>query len=145
MIFLEVPEVLEVQVVPSEEVRIAPEKPTATKVLLPSYATDLRLFDVPEVLEVQVVPSVEVSRFPEAPTAINNPLELELELEVVVEELSVLLLSSFLAQEITVRLKSDIRITCTIFSSRHPLVMKEEGLKSYFSKILQKYYRINPI
>ena len=111
MIFLEVPEVLEVQVVPSEEVRIVPEKPTATKVLLPSYATDLRLFDVPEVLEVQVVPSGEVRRVPEAPTAINNPLELE----VVEVELSGLLLSSSLAQEITVRLKSDIRITCTVF------------------------------
>ena len=30
-----VPEVLEVQVVPSEEVRIVPELPTATKVLFP--------------------------------------------------------------------------------------------------------------
>ena len=110
---MEVPEVLEVQVVPSEEVRIVPDQPTATNVLLPSYATALRAFVVPVVCAVQVVPSDEVSKVPEPPTAINNPLELEL--EVVEDELSVLLLSSFLAQEITVRLKSDIRITCTIF------------------------------
>jgi len=31
----DVPEVLEVHVVPSEEVRIVPEKPTDTKVLFP--------------------------------------------------------------------------------------------------------------
>ena len=101
-----VPEVLEVHVVPSEEVRIVPEKPTATNVLLPSYATDLRLFDVPEVCEVHVVPSDEVSNVPEAPTAINNP-----------EELSVLLLLllSSLEQEIKLMLKNDIRIKCKIF------------------------------
>ena len=68
-------------------------------------ANDLRLFDVPEVLEVQVIASGEVSRVPEAPTATNDTLELELE-----DELSLLLLSSSLAQEITVRLKIDIRI-----------------------------------
>ena len=33
--FSDVPEVLEVQVVPSEEVRIVPEFPTATKVPFP--------------------------------------------------------------------------------------------------------------
>ena len=72
-------------------------------------ANDLRLFDVPEVLEVQVIASGEVSRVPEAPTA-TNPLELEL--EVVEDELSELLLdeSLFFAQEKTVRLKSDIRM-----------------------------------
>ena len=73
-------------------------------------ANDLRLFDVPEVLEVQVIASGEVSRVPEAPTATNTPLELEL--EVVEDELSELLLyeSLFFAQEKTVRLKSDIRM-----------------------------------
>ena len=39
------------------EVRIVPEKPTATKVLIPSKAIDLRFLDVPEVLDVQVIPS----------------------------------------------------------------------------------------
>jgi len=63
------------------------------------------LFVVPEVLEVQVVPSDEVSKVPEAPTAINNPLDVVL----------LLLSSLFLAQEMTVRLKSNIRITCKIF------------------------------
>ena len=63
-----VPEVLEVQVVVSDEVSMVPEAPTATKVLFP-YVTPLSLFDVPEVLEVQVVASDEVSMVPEAPTA----------------------------------------------------------------------------
>ena len=57
MIFLVVPEVLDVQVVQSEDERIVPEKPTATKVLIPSKAIDLRFLDVPEVLDVQVIPS----------------------------------------------------------------------------------------
>ncbi len=67
----EVPEVLEVQVVPSDEVRIVPEKPTTTMVLFP-YATALRLFEVPEVCVVQVVPSDEVNKVPAAPTATNE-------------------------------------------------------------------------
>tara|TARA_X000001036_G_scaffold316280_1_gene294697 strand:- start:145 stop:411 length:267 start_codon:yes stop_codon:yes gene_type:complete len=74
-------------------------------------ANDLRLFDVPEVFEVQVIASDEVSRVPEAPTATNNPLELELE----EDELSDSFLSSSLAQEINVRLKSDIRMKYKIF------------------------------
>jgi hypothetical protein len=91
-------------------VRIVPEKPTTTPIVLGLTANDLRLFDVPEVLEVQVIASGEVSRVPEAPTATNTPLELEL--EVVEDELSELLLdeSLFFAQEKTVRLKSDIRM-----------------------------------
>ena len=96
----EVPEVLEVQVVPSDEVRIVPEKPTTTMVLFP-YATALRLFEVPEVCVVQVVPSDEVSKVPAAPTATNETLDVVLLL---------LLVSLFLAQEMTVRLKSEIRI-----------------------------------
>ena len=63
------------------------------------------MFDVPEVLEVQVIASGEVSRVPEAPTATNVPLELELD-----DELSLLLESSYLAQEIKVSLKIYIRM-----------------------------------
>ena len=92
--------------------RIVPEEPTTTKVLFP-YATALRLFEVPEVCAVQFAPSDEVSKVPSAPTAINNPLDVVVVLSVVV--LLVLLVSLFLAQEMTVRLKSDIRITCKIF------------------------------
>ena len=93
-----VPEVLEVQVVPSDEVRIVPEKPTTTKVLFP-YATALRLFEVPEVCAVQFAPSDEVSKVPSAPTATNNPLDVVVVLSVVVL-LVLLLVSLFLAQEI---------------------------------------------
>jgi hypothetical protein len=96
----EVPEVCAVQVVPSVEVSTVPEKPTTTKVLLP-YATALRLFEVPEVCVVHVVPSDEVSKVPEAPTAINSGLDVVVAL---------LLLSLFLAQEMMVRLKRDMRI-----------------------------------
>ena len=60
----------------------------------------MRLSEVPEVCAVQVVPSDEVSKVPEAPTAINNPLDVVL----------LLLVSLFLAQEMTVRLKTDMRI-----------------------------------
>ena len=65
------------------------------------------LFDVPEVCAVQVVPSGEVRIVPELPTATNETLEV------------VSLESLFLAQEIIVRLKRDIRImfkTLFIFS-----------------------------
>ena len=95
----EVPEVLEVQVVPSDEVRIVPEKPTTTKVLFP-YATALRLFEVPEVCVVQVVPSEEVRMVPDQPTATNETLDVVL----------LLLVSLFLAQEMTVKLKKNIKI-----------------------------------
>jgi hypothetical protein len=101
----EVPEVLEVQVVPSDEVRIVPEKPTTTKVLFP-YATALRLFEVPEVCVVQVVPSDEVRMVPDQPTATNNGLDVVVVLSVVVL-VSLLLL---LLQEMTVRLKREMRI-----------------------------------
>jgi hypothetical protein len=53
---------------------------------------------VPEVLEVHVIPSDEVSKVPELPTATNETLEV------------VVLLSSLLLQEMTVKLKRDIRI-----------------------------------
>jgi hypothetical protein len=62
----------------------------------------LKLSDDPEVLEVHVVPSGEVRMVPELPTATNNGLDV-----VVVVLLSSLL---FLAQEMTVRLKREMRI-----------------------------------
>ena len=102
-----VPDVLAVQEVPSVEVRRVPDPPPVTKSLFP-YVTLLRLFVVPEVLEVQVVPlSDEVSMVPGLPTATNETLE------VVVVVLSVVVLLSsllFLAQEMTVRLKRDMKI-----------------------------------
>ena len=70
----DVPEVLEVQVVASVEVRMVPLSPTVTKVMF-SKMTILRLFDVPEVLEAQVIASGEVSRVPEAPTARNESFD----------------------------------------------------------------------
>ena len=61
----DVPEVLEVHVVPlSEEVRIVPESPNVTKELFPKEIP-LRPFDVPEVLLSQEVPSEEVRMVPE--------------------------------------------------------------------------------
>jgi hypothetical protein len=63
---------------------------------------------VPEVLEVQVVASDEVRIVPLSPTEIYNGLE-------VVVVLSVVVLVSLLLQEMTVRLKRDIIITCKIF------------------------------
>ena len=62
----DVPEVLEVQEVPSDDVRIVPDLPTITKVLF-AFWTLQRLFDVPDVLSVQVVPSDEVKIVPESP------------------------------------------------------------------------------
>ena len=95
-----VPDVLAVQEVPSVEVRRVPDPPPVTKSPFP-YVTLLRLFVVPEVLEVQVVPlSDEVSMVPELPTATNETLDVVL----------LLLVSLFLAQEMTVRLKRDMRI-----------------------------------
>ena len=63
----DIPEVLEVHEVPSEEVRMVPVSPTVTKVPFP-YVTPQRCSDVPEVLDVQVVPSEEVRIVPEKPT-----------------------------------------------------------------------------
>ena len=100
----DVPEVLEVQVIPSDEVRIVPEKPTTTKVLFP-YAPPLSFSVVPEVLEVHVVPSEEVIIVPLSPTATNNGVEVVV--VVAVESVD----SSFSPQEMTVRLKRDMRIT----------------------------------
>ncbi len=63
--------------------------------------------DVPEVLEVHVVPlSDEVKMVPDLPTAIKS-VEVVVFVSSVVEPLDVLL---FLAQEMTVRLKRDMRI-----------------------------------
>ena len=66
----DVPEVLLFHEIPSEEVRMVPEVPTTTNVLL-ANATPQRLFDVPEVLDVQDAPSDEVRIVPELPTVIN--------------------------------------------------------------------------
>ena len=73
----DIPEVLEVQVVPSNEVEMV-EKPTVTNVLFP-YVTPLCVsvllvplsLKMSEVFEVQVVPLVEVRIVPDVPTAIK--------------------------------------------------------------------------
>ena len=62
--FCVVPEVFEVQEVPSEEVRMVPDVPNVTKVLV-QKVTLQRSFDVPEVLKVQVIPSDVVRMVPE--------------------------------------------------------------------------------
>ena len=69
-------------------------------------AKALRLFVVPEVCAVQHVPSAEVSKVPDLPTAKNETSD---EVQVL---LLLLLLSLFLAQEMTMRLIMDIRIIC---------------------------------
>ena len=48
-----VPEVIEVHVIPSEEVRMVPPSPTTTKILLPQVACQ-STFDVPEVLGTEI-------------------------------------------------------------------------------------------
>ena len=101
----EVPEVLEVQVVPSDEVRIVPEYPATTKVLLP-YATALSFSVVPEVLLSHEIPSDEVRIVPALPTETNNGLEVV----VVVVVVSVVDSSLSSLQEMTVKLKRDMRI-----------------------------------
>ena len=60
--------------VPSEEVKMVPDLPTTTKVLL-SYATALSFSVVPEVLLSHEIPSDEVRIVPALPTATNNGLE----------------------------------------------------------------------
>ena len=75
-----VPEVLDVHVIPSDEVRMVPDPPTATNLLFPKV-TPFKVCDEPEVLEVQVVPLSEVQMVPELPTvtkdgvnSVANPL-----------------------------------------------------------------------
>ena len=63
-----VPEVLEVQEIPSEEVSIVPESPTAMNVLFECVTPESR-FVVPEVLKVHVAKSEEVNIVPASPTA----------------------------------------------------------------------------
>ena len=60
----DVPEVLEIQEVPSDDVKIVPELPEITKRPF-LYKIPLSVFDVPEVLEVQEVPSDDVRIVPE--------------------------------------------------------------------------------
>ena len=68
----DIPEVLEVQVIPSEEVDMVPDSPPATNVLFPKV-TPQKLFVIPEVLEVHVVPSGEVKMVPLLPTVTKVP------------------------------------------------------------------------
>ena len=70
----------------------------------------MRYSIVPEVLEVHVVPSDEVRIVPLSPTATNNGLEVVVVVVVAVESVD----SSFSAQEMTVRLKREIRKMCKI-------------------------------
>ena len=64
--FFDVPEVLEVQVIPSEEVMMVPESPEITKRSFP-YEIPFSLFDDPDSLEVHEIPSEEVRIVPESP------------------------------------------------------------------------------
>ena len=68
-----VPEVLEVHVIPSGDVRMV-ELCTATKVLFPKVIP-LRLFNVPEVLEIHEFAVEEVRIVPEEPTITNKQVE----------------------------------------------------------------------
>ncbi len=90
------PEVLEVQDIPSDEVRIVPDAPTAARILFPDV-TPFNVFDVPEVLEVQEEPSDEVRIVPEAPTETYDLVVVEV--EEVEPEPELLVESSLLAQE----------------------------------------------
>ena len=60
-----------------------------------------------------MVPSEEVIIVPLSPTATNNGLEVVVVVVVAVESVD----SSFSAQEMTVRLKMEIRKMCKIYSS----------------------------
>ena len=77
------PDSLEVHEIPSDEVRIDPESPLINKSPF-VYLTLLKLSDDPEVLEVHVVPSEEVRIVPLSPTLTNNPVEVVVELSVLV-------------------------------------------------------------
>ena len=72
MRMFDVPEVLEVHVTPSGEVKMVPFQPTVTKVLFP-WVTPKSCCDVPEVLSVQEVTSVEVRMVPLSPTVTESP------------------------------------------------------------------------
>ena len=83
----------------------------------------MSILDVPEVLFSQEVPSDEVRMVPDSPTETYNLPEvvvLSVVVVVVPEEFELLDDSSFSPQEMTVRLKNEIRImnkTFFIFSS----------------------------
>ena len=99
------PEVLEVQEIPSDEVRIVPDAPTAARILFPDV-TPFNVFDVPEVLEVQEDPSDEVRIVPEAPTETYDLVVVEV--EEVEPEPELLVESSLLAQEMMAEAKPAI-------------------------------------
>ena len=65
--FLNIPEVLSVQEIPSEEVRMVPFQPTVTKSPFPEV-TPIRYKDVTEDLLVHAIQSEEESIFPDLPT-----------------------------------------------------------------------------
>ena len=102
----DVPEVLEVQEVPSDEVKIVPLFPTPKKILFPKV-TSLRVVSLvllshslrTAVISVHVVPSVDFRTVPELPTETNNGLEVVVVEVVVVED------SSFSPQEKMMKLK----------------------------------------
>ena len=108
--FSDVPEVLEVQEIPSDEVRIVPDAPTAARILFPDV-TPFNVFDVPEVMEVQEDPSDEVRIVPEAPTETYDLVVVEVE-EV---EPEVFVESSLLAQEMMAKPKPAINRLYNIF------------------------------
>ena len=102
----DVPEVLEVQEIPSDEVRMVPDAPTAARILFPDV-TPINVFDVPEVLEVQEDPSDEVRIVPEAPTETYDLVVVEVE-EVDPEPEVFVESSSLLAQEMMAEAKPAI-------------------------------------
>ena len=84
----EVPDVLEVQEIPSEEVRIVPELPTTKKVFF-AKTTEFKVLVVFEVLPIQLIPSEEVRIVPDEPTAKNLILELAVGFEDVLSDFAV--------------------------------------------------------
>ena len=116
----EVPEVLDVHEVPSEEVRIVPESPTATKVLF-AKVTPYNHFEVPEVLDVHKVPSEDVRIIPESPTETNNGLEVVVAIESVDSSAVESVDSSFSPHEMIVKLKRKREKMMSICLTRVPI------------------------
>tara|TARA_B110000914_G_scaffold156881_1_gene137913 strand:- start:17 stop:262 length:246 start_codon:yes stop_codon:yes gene_type:complete len=63
----DVPEVLDVHEIPSDDEMTVPVPPTDTKILLPNV-TPFRSLEVPDVLEVHEEASEDVLKFPDCPT-----------------------------------------------------------------------------
>ena len=82
-----------------------------------------------EVLEVQVVPSEEVNKVPDVPTATNETLEV------------VVLLSSLLLQEMTVRLIMVMRIIMKMLNGFYAVIFYHHNLEIihlYLKRIIQE-------